>query len=90
MNRRNASITVAILFVAGCTTPAVETSNAMYDIGNVPENIAVLAAPDQNLASARLRPEDDCYWYEHNGPVEMTLVPLRAEGGSPICVRRST
>lgn len=47
-----------------------------------------LAGPGQNLATARLRPEDGCYWYEHSGPVETTLLPLRTARGNPICVAK--
>jgi len=35
-----------------------------------------------------LLPEDGCYWYQHSGPVETTMVPLRAVGGNPICTKR--
>jgi len=45
---------------------------------------------DQDLTTARLRPEDGCYWYEHSGPVENTLVPLRSAGGNPICTSRQS
>jgi hypothetical protein len=47
-----------------------------------------MAAPDQDVATARLVPEDGCYWYEHSGPVETTLLPLRTANGNPICVAR--
>ena len=30
-------------------------------------------------------PEDGCYWYEHVGPVETTMLPLRTAEGRPIC-----
>jgi hypothetical protein len=49
-----------------------------------------LAAPDQDIATARLLPEDNCYWYEHNGPVEVTLLPLRTAAGNPICVAKKS
>lgn len=81
---------VAILAVAGCAGPKPNDSDGLYRIGNVPEAVVALAAPGQDLASARLLREDDCYWYEHSGPVETTLVPLRAVGGSPICISRQT
>ena len=53
----------------------------------LPEQVAALAAPNQDLATARLRPEDNCYWYMHSGPVEDTLLPLRTTRGNPICVK---
>ncbi len=53
----------------------------------VPESVSSIAAPYQDLTTARLRPEDGCYWYTHRGPVETTPLPLRTENGSPICTR---
>ena len=71
------------LVVAGCSLPAVERDRD--EIGNVPDQVIAMAAPGQDLSSARLVPEDGCYWYSHRGPVETTLIPLRAVGGGPIC-----
>ena len=51
----------------------------------LPEEVVAVAAPWQNLATARLLPEDNCYWYEHDGQVERTLLPLRTPEGRPIC-----
>ena len=51
---------------------------------NVPEELAALAAPNQDLSSVRLL-DDGCYWYQYNGPVESTLLPLRSVDGRPIC-----
>ena len=47
-----------------------------------------MAAPYQNLQLVRLRPEDGCYWYQHAGQVETTLLPLRTSEGRPICLQR--
>lgn len=55
---------------------------------NVPESVASIAAPYQDLGSARVRPEDGCYWYTHRGPVETTQLPLRTAAGNPICTRQ--
>lgn len=52
----------------------------------LPETVVELAGADQDLATARFREQDRCYWYEHNGPVEKTLLPLRTADGNPICV----
>ncbi|MEQ9178017.1 MAG: hypothetical protein RIF44_04705 [Nitratireductor sp.] len=89
MLQKYAVIIVATLALAGCAVPPNE-DNDPFRIGNIPESVAALAAPDQDLNTARLRPEDDCYWYEHNGPVENTLVPLRSADGNPICVARQS
>lgn len=85
MQRRSAPILIAMLIVAGCTAPVPEEVSAPVDVNRIPDNVAALAAPEQDLSTARLRPEDGCYWYEHSGPVETTLVPLRSPGGNPIC-----
>ena len=76
---------LGVLLLGACATT---DQNGSQKIGNVPEAIVELADPSQNLATARLRAEDGCYWYEHNGPVEKTLLPLRTAGGNPICVAR--
>ena len=90
MPKRNAPIIAAILILAGCTVPTLEDRDAPTRVGNVPEAVAALAAPGQDLTSARLLPEDGCYWYEHSGPVETTLVPLRSAGGNPICISQQS
>ncbi len=74
-------ITVALLTLAGCTVPAPDTGIPGV---TVPEAVVNLAAPGQDLTTARLE-ADGCYWYEHSGQVETTLVPLRSAGGNPIC-----
>ncbi len=57
---------------------------------SVPDAVLDLAAPYQNLDAVVLRPEDGCYWYRYDGPVETTLLPLRTAKGSPICTRAQT
>lgn len=90
MQKRNASLAAALLITAGCTAQPTDPVNTTSRIGNVSEAVVALAAPGQDLASARLVPEDGCYWYEHSGPVETTLVPLRTVNGNPICTARDT
>ncbi len=55
-------------------------------ISNLPEAVTAIAAPTQNLATARLL-EDNCFWYEYAGPVETTLLPLVTTDGRPICTQ---
>ena len=55
--------------------------------GDLPDVVVAIAAPNQDLQTARLRPEDGCYWYLHAGPVETTLIPLRTAEDRPICTR---
>lgn len=71
------------LALTGCaTTPAVDADGAFTEL---PEPLVGLAAPYQNLAKVRLDPNDNCFWYLHDGPVEATWLPLRTSGGNPIC-----
>jgi len=58
-------------------------------IEELPPEVIALAAPNQNLDAVILNPADKCYWYRHQGPVETTMVPLRAVGGGLICIRPS-
>ena len=75
------------LLLGACTTTG-QTDGPV--IGDLPEAVVELAGPGQDLATARLREEDGCYWYEHDGPVERTLLPLTTALGNPICVARET
>lgn len=68
--------------LSGCATTA-PTSGSGSD--TIPEEVLALAAPYQNLAEVEFRPEDGCFWYWHEGPVERTLLPLRTAQGNPIC-----
>ncbi|KNG95406.1 hypothetical protein [Pseudaestuariivita atlantica] len=71
------------LVVAGCTTaPEVDIDGAYVEL---PEPLVGLAAPYQNLQKVRLNPDDNCFWYLHDGPVEATWLPLRTAAGNPIC-----
>ena len=75
------------VLLGACSTDMNGTSQ---EPETVPDAVIALAAPDQNIETARLRPEDGCYWYEHSGPVETTLVPLRSPAGNPICAARES
>lgn len=52
----------------------------------LPQEVRDIAAPFQDLDTAVLLEQDNCYWYEHRGPVETTLLPLRTTRGNTICV----
>lgn len=71
--------------LGGCTA-VVGTEDSAPD--PVPEQVVALAAPYQDVSTARLLPRDGCYWYLHQGPVEATLLPLRTIDGRPICAAR--
>ncbi|MCA0871404.1 hypothetical protein LCL97_11250 [Seohaeicola saemankumensis] len=53
----------------------------------MPDNIRAIAAPHQDLTAVRIDPADGCYNYRHDGPVEVTYIPLRSVNGNPICSR---
>jgi len=76
----------AAMALGACSAPVTEKTDTVQ-VGEIPAAVAALADPDQDLQSARLVPEDGCYWYEHAGPVETTLIPLRTVDGRPICAR---
>lgn len=56
-------------------------------IKELPEGVLEIAAPYQDLTAVKVDPIDGCYVYRHVGPVESTLLPLRAKNGRPICTR---
>lgn len=72
----------AVLALGACVTTGATPEGALPPL---PEQVVAVAAPWQNLSTARLMPEDGCYWYEHDGQVERTLLPLRTPEGRPIC-----
>ncbi|HQV16321.1 MAG TPA: hypothetical protein PK620_15520 [Denitromonas sp.] len=77
---------IAVLAVAACTAPTKQAAEGSPGfIEELPEQVALLAAPYQNLQEVTLKPEDGCYWYRHVGPVETTMLPLRTVEGRPIC-----
>ncbi|MFW2541801.1 hypothetical protein ACN2XU_04095 [Primorskyibacter sp. 2E107] len=72
--------------VAACE-PVPGGGAASPGIVTVPESVSSIAAPFQDLSTARIKAEDGCYWYTHRGPVETTELPLRTTAGNPICTR---
>ncbi|PVH30804.1 hypothetical protein DDE20_01890 [Pararhodobacter oceanensis] len=71
--------------LAGCVGTGGVTEEGY--LTELPEGLADSAAPGQNLTTIRILPEDGCYWYEHVGPVETTILPLRTRDNRPICSR---
>ncbi len=75
-----------LLALGACSIPvAPATDKSTGFINELPEGVALIAAPYQNLQEVILKPEDGCYWYRHVGPVETTMLPLRTVEGRPIC-----
>ncbi|MBL6430149.1 MAG: hypothetical protein HOY44_21765 [Maritimibacter sp.] len=89
-SKQNVMIGTTLLFTAGCAIPPSSGSDAANVIGDIPDSVVAMAAPDQDISTARLVPDDGCYWYEHSGPVETTLIPLRTPNGSRICTARES
>lgn len=85
MYKRSAILVSTILVLGACST-GISGSHA----GSVPKGVVEIADPSQDLTTARLRSEDNCYWYMHSGPVETTLLPLRTINGNPICAKASS
>jgi hypothetical protein len=77
------------ILLAGCEatpTAATKTLDDGREVNStLPDEVIALAAPGQDLASAVML-EDNCFWYRYTGPVETTMLPLRASNGRPICV----
>ncbi|PZX12476.1 hypothetical protein LX81_03580 [Palleronia aestuarii] len=93
MSRARATGKMIVLFagllaLGACAGPFGDASKPEGALSeDVLEQLSAVAAPYQDLNSARLRPEDGCYWYRHVGPVETTLLPLRTIEGRPICAQ---
>ncbi|WP_138469328.1 hypothetical protein [Poseidonocella sp. HB161398] len=81
-------ILVLVAGLGGCDPAAfaVPGSDAPSPVS---DEIRALAAPYQDVETARILPADGCYWYEHRGPVETTLLPLLTREGRPICTAAS-
>jgi hypothetical protein len=79
------------LALSGCVTAGDPTAarNEGF-LPEVPEAVAAIAAPFQDLSAVRVMPEDGCYWYRHQGPVETTMLPLLTTTGRTICTRPQT
>ena len=76
----------AVLVTAGCGTSTVNSENTRSNPQELSPEVIALAAPGQDASTARLIPSDNCYWYEHRGQVETTLLPLTTAAGNPICM----
>ncbi|WP_425097564.1 hypothetical protein [Tropicibacter sp. S64] len=81
------ALPLALLGLAACETVPAEDGAPTGGIVTVPESVSSIAAPFQDLTTARINPTDGCYWYTHKGPVETTQLPLRTSAGNPICIR---
>lgn len=92
MNIRSKLLLLAGLSLAACTelAPTGTAADGSPFLSTVPESVRTIAAPDQNLDKVVFLEQDNCYWYEHAGPVETTLLPLRTARGNTICAEQPT
>lgn len=79
---------VICLSLAACEATTTSSGGGDF-LREVPPEVVALAAPGQDLSSVRYMPEDGCYWYRHQGPVEATMLPLRTSSGRPICAPKT-
>lgn len=82
---RFAALAVIPLLMSACAAPGDPATGGGTWLRELPEGLAEAAAPGQAMGRITILPEDGCYWYEHVGPVETTLLPLRTRTGNPIC-----
>lgn len=72
------------VFLGGCAA-SLQPQTTPQALNGIPDQVTAIAAPFQNVATARKLAQDGCYWYVHEGPVETTFLPLRTGDGRPIC-----
>ncbi len=88
MKKTSLILICAVPLIAACQDINGATFSAPNQfIAEVPEGVTSIAAGGQNLAALKIDPVDGCYTYQHVGPVEDTMLPLRAKNGRPICTR---
>lgn len=88
--KETSMVAAALSLTVGCAKQETGPSDVIDQMDTVPEAVFAMADPDQDAATARVLPNDNCYWYEHSGPVETTLLPLTTPNGNPICLPRET
>lgn len=89
MNKLIIAMGGAAFALSGCVETTTGSTGAPQFIQEVPEGVLSIAAGGQDLTALRIDPIDGCYTYRHVGPVETTMLPLRAKNGRPICTRAS-
>jgi hypothetical protein len=79
----------AALLLSACVS-STPPENASPFMEELPEGLAEVADPSQNLGAVLILPEDNCYWYQHTNAVESTYLPLLTRDGRPICSQPRT
>ena len=77
----------ALVLFIGLSACAEGTRNGDF-LRELPEEVIARAAPNQNLDAVTSLEEDGCFWYQHVGPVETTLLPLVSTRGRHLCTVR--
>lgn len=91
MFKKSYLLICALPLIAACQDISGTTASASNQfIAEVPEGVTSIAAAGQDLTALRVDPIDGCYTYRHVGPVEDTMLPLRARNGRPICTRSAS
>lgn len=87
---RSLAPVIVLLLIAACATPEPQDMDDGEPgvAAELPEDIVAQLDPAQPLDTIRLMPEDGCYWYRWQGPVETTYLPLRTVEGRMICTRQ--
>lgn len=90
MKKTIAFVGFGAMLLSGCVETVGTTGVVPSQfIENVPERVLEIAAAGQDVSAMKIDPLDGCYTYRHVGPVETTMLPLRAKNGRPICTRAS-
>jgi hypothetical protein len=87
MIKRSAAVFTLIPLVSACAVTMTEPE-AASPTRSIPEEVIAIAGPNQDIMSAFLRPDDNCFWHMHNGPVERTPLPLRTSDSRHICIQQ--
>ena len=89
MKKMIALMGCAVISLSACVETTGGANGPTQFISEVPEGVLSIAAEGQDLTALKVDPIDGCYTYRHIGPVETTMLPLRASNGRPICTRAS-
>ena len=81
--RQLATLATTLVLLAACAPSPIDDDGFLRE---VPEQILANAAPNQNLNAVKLLEEDGCFWYQYDGPVETTLLPLLSQRGRHFCI----
>jgi hypothetical protein len=87
MFTRSLALGAALLLSACVSSTPPEMPRRSW---RLPEGLAEVADPSQNLGAVLILPEDNCYWYQHTNAVESTYLPLLTRDGRPICSQPRT